>query len=139
MTRPTKDEMMMAHAEVAARMSTCRRRQVGCALTDERHEQLATGYNGSWRGGPNGCPRPAADGACGCLHAEVNAAIKCLFRPWHAYVTVGPCEGCATALVNAGVRRVVYLGELSASAAGLELLRSAGVEVVRLGERPCRT
>jgi len=131
-TRPTKDELMMGIAVLAARRSTCLRKQVGCVLTDERHEQVALGYNGTCRGAPDGCLIPEADGACGCVHAETNACVKARFVPTRAYVTLGPCELCAQLLVNAGVREV-HIKTGHSSSAGVVLLKDAGVRVVWTG------
>jgi dCMP deaminase len=46
-----------------------------------------------------------------------------------AHVTHMPCYDCAGSLINAGIERVVYL-EPYRKTNGVELLRSAGVEVV---------
>lgn len=131
-TRPTKGDMMMGLALMAARRSTCRRKQAGCALTDARHLQTAVGYNGPARGLPNGCLRPNDDGACGCVHAEANACVKARFEATDAYVTRAPCESCAQLLLNVGAVRVTYLHESTAGVAGLELLARAGAEVLKM-------
>ena len=125
MTRPTKDEMMMCMAIVLSRMSTCHRLQVGAVVTDEDYRQIAIGYNGGYRGGPNECLRPT-QGGCGCVHAEVNALLKTTFKPHYLFVTDSPCEFCAAAMVNSGVKEVAFARPYRLDA-GVELLRSAGV------------
>ena len=45
-TRPHIDDYFMAMALLASTRSTCQRRKVGCILTDEHNQVLATGYNG---------------------------------------------------------------------------------------------
>ena len=47
--RPDWNEFFMAHAELAARRSTCLRRQVGAVAVRDK-VILATGYNGAPRG-----------------------------------------------------------------------------------------
>lgn len=53
MTRPTKDEFMMALAKVASMRTTCIKRAVGCVLADEAGHVLAIGYNGVAAGMPH--------------------------------------------------------------------------------------
>lgn len=60
MTRPTLDEYMMALAHVASGRSTCRRRSVGCVLTDAAGNVLGIGYNGVARGLPH-CNEPTGE------------------------------------------------------------------------------
>jgi dCMP deaminase len=136
MSRPDKNLLMMAHAVLVSRMSTCDRKHVGCVMTDERYEQLVVGYNGSYRGGPNGCLHPEVSGGCGCLHAEINACIKARFVPTKAFVTVAPCRGCAVALINSGVREVYFAREFKI-VDGVETLREAKVLLKQFDILPC--
>lgn len=70
------------------------------------------------------------------LHAEANAITK-LSRSTQSsegatlYVTLSPCYDCAKLIIQAGIKRVVYK-EQYRETAGLDLLRSAGIEVVNL-------
>lgn len=105
--RPSKYETMLRIAALMAERSTCERKQVGCVLTDLSMEEIYVGYNGGPKGGINGCRR-STPGNCGCLHAEVNAVAKAPRGEKLAFLTMSPCEACATLLVNAGVREVYF-------------------------------
>lgn len=126
--RPMKDELFLAMAFLVSTRSSCVRKNVGCILTDENGEKVAMGYNGGPKGGRNSCARAEAS-ACGCIHAEVNAAIKANFDVHTAYVTISPCELCALALINSGVKRVV-VGNVYRDETGLDVMRGVDVEVV---------
>ena len=70
------------------------------------------------------------------LHAETNAITKCAkysnsTEGATLYVTLAPCLNCAKLIVQAEIARVVYK-EYYNEDAGLNFLRSCGVEVVEL-------
>ena len=131
MTRPSKDELMMCMAIMCSTRSTCKRLKVGALITDERYEQVSIGWNGGYISGPNDCLRPEA-GRCGCIHAEINALIKCKFQPHIMFLTDSPCEQCAAAIVNTHVREVVYAREYRVTE-GIELLEKAGILIEGVG------
>jgi dCMP deaminase len=96
---------------------------------------LALGYNGNYRGGPNEA-ESLVPGQSGMLHAEQNCLVKCPFHypvAKHLYVTHSPCRQCAKLIINGNISRVVY-GERYRDASGLDLLKSAGVEVFSVEE-----
>lgn len=131
--RPTTEEVMMRFAEILAHRSTCSRLRVGAVITDSAMLQvLGIGYNGNAKGLENGCDRPD-EGNCGCLHAEINALLKApgTLPGKRLFVTVSPCETCAKAAINSGITTVYYRTPYR-SAAGVVLLRAAGVEVFQL-------
>jgi dCMP deaminase len=146
--RPDWDTYFMDMARLAARRSTCLRRAVGAVLVKDRRV-LATGYNGVPSGiahcEETGCLRERlgiASGErhelCRGLHAEQNAIIQAALhgvsiRDSVLYCTNLSCIICAKMLINAGVRRIVYLDGYADPLAG-EMLREAGVTLVRLGE-----
>jgi len=131
-TRPPLFEVYMRMAEELAKRSTCARLQVGTVLTDGALENVvAIGYNGNARGFPNRCDTDVP-GACGCIHSEQNALVK---APGHlrdkvAFVTASPCVMCAKLMVQANVSWLFYR-EAYREAAGLEVLRAAGIRAVR--------
>jgi dCMP deaminase len=118
-------------ALMLASRSTCSRLHVGCVVVSEDNQRvLAIGYNGSWKGGPNGCDS-GEPGNCGCLHAEDNALIKLNYNEpanKKLYTTIMPCAYCAKRIVNAGVKEVIYLHEYRKKE-GIEILAEAGVKV----------
>lgn len=122
-SRPTKDEYFLRHAKVAATMSTCARRSVGCVLVNDHKQILSVGYNGVPSGVAhcnegNQCPGAgAASGtnlsSCFAVHAEVNAVIQCP-NPMAidtVYTTTSPCIDCTKFLMNTSARRIVFLEE----------------------------
>ena len=73
------------------------------------------------------------DGKYGCIHAEINALIKCMTdEPGKVmFVTLSPCKQCAAAIINApGGFSAVYYSEEWKDATGIKLLRQAGIVVI---------
>lgn len=135
MTRPTWPEVYLGMAQTIAQRSTCTRLEVGCVITTADHRRvLAVGYNGNYAGGPNGCDSDEP-GNCGCIHAEINALLKCdnTIRDKVVYVTTVPCKMCAKAIINAGASAVWYINEYRITE-GRDLLRVAAIDVRRVGE-----
>jgi len=146
--RPDWDTYFMEMARLAARRSTCLRRAVGAVLVKDRRV-LATGYNGVPSGVTHcevtgclreklGVPSGERHELCRGLHAEQNAIIQAALhgvsiREAVLYCTNMPCVICAKMLINARVRRIVYLDGYADPLAG-DMLAEAGVELVKLGE-----
>lgn len=70
------------------------------------------------------------------LHAESNAIAKCARSTNSSegctlYVTMSPCVNCAKTIIQSGIAAVYYLEQYKDST-GLDLLRSAGIEVHKL-------
>ncbi len=145
--RPDWDTYFMDMAKLASRRSSCLRRAVGAVLVKDRR-LLATGYNGVPSGVTHcevtGCLRdklavPSGERheLCRGLHAEQNAIIQAALhgvsiRDAVLYCTNLPCIICAKMLINAGVRRVVYLDGYADSLTE-EMLAEVGLETVRVG------
>lgn len=130
MTRPSFETIYLDLATSLARRSTCSRLHVGCVITSEDHRQIfGIGYNGGATGLDNDCESDAP-GACGHVHAEMNAIINCMASradKKRVYLTHLPCKQCAKLLVNlGGVVSVSYVGDYRIRD-GRELLRSAGI------------
>ena len=147
--RPNWHEYFMAIAELVAKRSTCMRWHVGAVLVKDKRA-LATGYNGVPRGIVHcekvGCLREKLKVArgerhelCRGLHAEQNAIIQAALHGVsiegsEIYSTVFPCVVCAKMIVNAGVRRVIYLGDYP-DKLSRQMLDEAEIEVVKYEER----
>jgi dCMP deaminase len=136
--RPTKAEMFMRMAEVAALRSTCKRAAVGAIITDASMlNVLAIGYNGPPRRLGNECPDDASvAGGCGCIHAEVNALLKAPFGGGLSqtmFITDSPCLACARLIINSGVNQVVFR-KLYRLWDGVELLTRNGIVVIHLSQ-----
>lgn len=130
-SRPSRQDIMMAFAHSIAQRSTCRRRQVGVVIADSNLVRVhAIGYNGSGRGMPNECDSPEP-GRCGCIHAEVNALVKCqTSEPVVLLTTTAPCRMCAKLILNSNVHTVVF-ADTYRDKSGIELLREHAITVIR--------
>lgn len=146
--RPDWESYFMELAQIAAKRSTCLRRQVGAVMVRDRRV-LSTGYNGAPRGLAHcedvGCLRQLrgiASGKevelCRGVHAEQNAIVQAALggislEGAELYVTLFPCVICAKMLINAGVKRICYQegypDELSA-----QLLAEAEIELRQWSE-----
>lgn len=128
--RPSWEEIFLSIASNVSERASCERLQVGCVITSADSQRiLAFGYNGNYAGGPNGCDDPEAKGRCGCIHAEVNALLKCdnSIKDKVVYVTHAPCLGCAKAILNSGASRVVFT-DLYTYTEGIGILEAGGVK-----------
>jgi dCMP deaminase len=110
---------------------------------------LATGYNGVPSGVTHcevvGCLRerlkvPSGERheLCRGLHAEQNAIIQAAYhgvsiQGAHLYCTNLPCIICAKMLINAGVRRIIYLEGYSDTLTR-EMLDEVGMELLKLAD-----
>ena len=121
MTTPAAfDEACMESARAWAKLGTCDRLQVG-ALLIHNGVTISHGWNGAARGEPHcgvvGHALQFVDGRESCtnaVHAEANA----IFNAGRAggrstvgatlYTTAAPCRQCGTAIIQAGIVRVVY-------------------------------
>ena len=143
--RPPWPVYFMDIADLVARRSTCRRRQVGAvAVKDKRI--LATGYNGAPSGIPHcldvGCLReqeriPSGERheLCRGIHAEQNVIIQAAYHGVSIegatlYCTNLPCIICSKMLINAGIKEIFYR-EGYADFLSEELLKAAGVPVIQ--------
>lgn len=130
-TRPTWDEVWMNIAKEVSRRSPDDKFKVGTiVVTADNTQVLSLGYNGDHAGGPN-IRESDEPGSSGFIHSEMNALIKLDFNNPKSkvmYVTLAPCRMCAKAIVNAGIKKVVF-GENYRDMTGIEVLRDAGIEV----------
>lgn len=143
MQRPSWDEYFLGITQQVARRSTCLRRQVGAILVRNKRI-LSTGYNGAPKGIKHceeaGCIRkelnvPSGERheLCRALHAEMNALLQAATfgvstEGSTLYATIYPCSLCAKMAVNAGVKRIVTIGDYPDKLAK-EILDEAGVTV----------
>jgi len=129
MIRITKEHLFMEFAKQVSLRSTCERLKVGAVIvTSDFKYVVGYGYNGNYASGPNCCDSPE-EGNCGCIHAEVNALIKCNEKKDDCYmfVTVSPCMTCAKLILNAGNIKVIFFKEAYRDHEPLMLLQKEGV------------
>jgi dCMP deaminase len=135
-------DYFMGMAQLAAKRSTCLRRQVGAVIVVDRRI-IATGYNGACKGVRDclelGCLRDelgiesgTRQEVCRAAHAEQNAIIQCAVhgvscKGGTLYTTLSPCFICARMIVNAGIVEVRSLEKYTDSAAA-DLFGEAGIK-----------
>lgn len=134
--RPDRRIIHMKTALLWGERSLCKQdnRKVGCIITTgDMQKILAIGYNGPPRPMPNDSCRNLPEGNCGCLHAEMNAiaALDSTVPSKVMFVTMAPCEMCASLIAQAEIRRVYYYQPYR-NMKGKDRLRQCGVEVTRL-------
>ena len=128
--RPSWDKIWMQVAETIAQRSHHSTFKVGAVIvTSDNTQVLSLGYNGNAAGLSN-VPRSEAPGCSGLLHAEINALLKLDYnnpKDKVMYLTLSPCEYCAKAIINSGIKKVVYKEEYR-DKTGIELLKSANIQ-----------
>ena len=128
------DQRYLEMAEIWAKNSYCKRRQVG-ALLVKNNMIISDGYNGTPSGFENVCEENGVTKPY-VLHAEANAISKVAKSGNSSegatlYVTASPCIECAKLIIQSGIKRVVYKDEYRLTD-GIDLLARAGVEVEKI-------
>ena len=135
------DEYFMGIALMSAKRSKDPSTQVGCCIVNDEKRIMTVGYNGM----PAGCDDNEypweREGAmldtkyAFVCHAELNAILNNRagsLENCTAYVTLFPCNECAKAIIQSGIKRIVYLSdkyaETDSTKASKKMLDSAGVE-----------
>jgi dCMP deaminase len=131
------DASYLEMAEVWAKNSYCKRRQVGALLVKDRMI-ISDGYNGTPAGFENICEDEDGHTKPYVLHAEANAITKVAKSGNSSegatmYVTTAPCLECAKLIIQAGIKRLVYKEGYRVTE-GTDLLERAGIEVVKIIE-----
>ena len=125
------DKRYLEMAQIWAKNSYCKRRQVGALIVKDRMI-ISDGYNGTPSGFENVCEDENGVTKPYVLHAEANAISKVAksgnsSQDATLYVTASPCMECAKLIIQAGMKRVVYLDEYRLTD-GIDLLKRAGIE-----------
>ncbi|MBO4455470.1 MAG: dCMP deaminase family protein [Bacteroidales bacterium] len=128
------DRPYLEMAEIWARNSYCKRRQVGALLVKDKMI-ISDGYNGTPSGFENVCEENGVTKPY-VLHAEANAISKVAKSGNNSegatlYVTAAPCIECSKLIIQCGIKRVVYKDEYRLTD-GIDLLRRAGIEVEKI-------
>ena len=136
-SRPSWDDVWISVVNTIAERSPDPRFKIAAIeVTNDNTQLLALGYHGDHSGGPN---KRESDipGESGFLHAEVNALIKLDYnnpKKKIMYVSMSPCKMCAKAIINAGIKEVVYK-EQYRDISGILLLKSAGILVRQINSQ----
>lgn len=122
----------MEICKIIAQRGTCQRAKVACVIT-RNNRIVSTGYNGplnihceSFCNTENKCTH--------AVHAEINAiaaAAKAGISLMDStlYCTYSPCGNCANAVVQAGIRKVVYEKVYTTDGClGLSILTNNGIK-----------
>ncbi len=140
------DNYLMGKAEYASRASKDPRTKVGAIIVREDRSTAADGYNGFPRGVADlEAYYEDRDEKIGrVVHAELNAILACADKPLGAtiYVYGLPCcSACAAAIIQAGIKRVVYHSRIDMTEAspwkascdrGLKMFAEADVPCERI-------
>jgi len=135
------DEYFMGVAQMVSMRSEDPKTKVGCVLV-KNNKIIGTGYNGFpksvdffWYG------EGIEDKAFYVVHAEANALLNTTVSAEGAvaYVTLFPCNECAKLLIQAGIKKVVYLSDTKhdkpETIASRMLLTSAKIDYVQYDGR----
>ncbi len=139
------DEYFMGIALLSARRSKDPNTQVGACIVSENNKIMSVGYNGF----PRGCDddeypweREGDELATKypyVCHAELNAILNNRggdLTGCRIYVPLFPCNECAKAIIQSGIREVIYLSDkydgTPSVTASKRMLTSAGVALRRL-------
>lgn len=131
------DRAYLRMATEWASLSHCRRKQVGALLVRD-NMIISDGYNGTPSGFSNDCEDENGDTHWYVLHAEANAIMKVARSTNNAkdttlYITLSPCKECCKLILQAGIRRLVYVHAYK-DTTGLDFLKSAGVDIVQIDD-----
>lgn len=126
------DKAYMKMASEWAKLSHCKRKQVGALIVKDRMI-ISDGFNGTPTGYDNECETPENTTKWHVLHAEANAIMKVARSTQSCnnatlYVTLSPCKECSKLIHQSGIRRVVF-GKRYSDTEGIDFLKEAGVEV----------
>ena len=139
------DEYFMGVAMLSAQRSKDPSTQVGACIVSRENKILSMGYNGM----PCGCSddempwerdgNPLDTKYMFVCHAELNSILNYAghdLRGAKIYTTLFPCNECAKAIIQSGIREVIYLSDkyadTPATQASKLMLRTAGVKLTQM-------
>ena len=118
-----------------AKLSYCKRRQVGALIVKDRMI-ISDGYNGTPTGFENVCEDDENYTKWYVLHAEANAIMKVSASTQSSkgatlYITLSPCRECSKLIFQSGITRLVYNKEYK-DTSGLDFLQKSGIEITHV-------
>ena len=141
------DEYFMSIALLSAKRSKDPNTKVGACIVSSDHKVLSLGYNGMPTGvDDNKIPWKSHKDTTSFLeskypyvcHAELNAILNSNhdLKGSTCYVTLFPCNECAKAIIQSGIKKIVYESDkydgTDGNTASKMMLKQAGVELVQL-------
>ncbi|HBA93779.1 MAG TPA: cytidine deaminase [Ruminococcaceae bacterium] len=139
------DEYFMGISLLSSMRSKDPSTQVGACIVNEDNRIMSVGYNGF----PRGCSddeypwERSADSANDTkypfvCHAELNAILNAgghNLTGSKIYVALFPCNECAKAIIQSGIKEVVYISDkysdTESTVASKRMLTSAGVKLTK--------
>ena len=142
------DEYFMGVAQLAAKRSKDPNTQVGACIVSRDNKILSMGYNGF----PVGCSDdefpwgkehekddPYNAKYFYTTHSELNAILNYRggsLEGSKLYVTLFPCNECAKAIIQSGIKEVVYLSDkydgTDMNVASKRMFEAAGVKLTKM-------
>ncbi len=136
------DEYFMGMAKLSALRSKDPNTKVGACIVDPDHKVVSNGYNGM----PRGVDETKISWNKGegldskylyVCHAEFNAILNtrngAALKGCTLYVTLFPCNECTKAIIQTGIKEVVYgddkYHDTTETTASRKMLELAGVKV----------
>lgn len=139
----TWEEYFMGLAHLSGLRSKDPNTQVGAVIVDENNRVVSIGYNGFPSGvSDDEFPWGREGGVLDTkyafvVHAELNAILNSQrsVRGCSLYVSLFPCNECAKAIIQTGIREVVYDSDkyehTQSVIASKKMLKAAGVTLRR--------
>ncbi len=139
------DEYFMGIAMLSSYRSKDPNTQVGACIVNDKNRIMSVGYNGF----PAGCSddefpweRSGDDYETKypyVCHAELNAILNnrgANLEGCRIYVALFPCNECAKAIIQSGIKEVVYLSDKYADTMGTRaskrMFNAAGVKLTKM-------
>ena len=139
------DEYFMGIAILSSYRSKDPNTQVGACIVNDKNKIMSVGYNGL----PVGCSDDEfpweRDGDAYdtkypyVSHADLNSILNNAGAPLEGcrvYVALFPCNECAKAIIQSGIREVVYLSDkyenTPMNLASKRMFKAAGVKLTKL-------
>lgn len=139
------DEYFMGIALLSSYRSKDPNTQVGACIVNDKNRIMSVGYNGF----PYGCDDDEFPWErCGdaydtkypyVCHAELNAILNnrgANLEGAKIYVALFPCNECAKAIIQSGIKEVVYLSDkyadTMATRASKRMFNAAGVKLTKI-------
>ncbi|MBR5755815.1 MAG: dCMP deaminase family protein [Erysipelotrichaceae bacterium] len=138
------EDYFMGLAHLSALRSKDPNTQVGACIIDSENKVVSIGYNGM----PRGCrdedfPWERQGDFLNTkyayvVHAELNAILNSPrpVKDCTLYVSLFPCNECAKAIIQSGIKKVVYESDkydgTDGNTASKKMLNDAGVELMQM-------
>ena len=115
----TWDEYFMGIAILSSERSKDPSTRVGACIVNDENKILSMGYNGAPIGFSDDEMPWEREGETlktkypYVCHSELNAILNCptSVKGAKVYVTLFPCNECAKAIIQAGIKEVIYLSD----------------------------